>query len=307
MYRSFGVSRKVKGFTLIELLVVVAIIALLISILLPSLSRAREQGRRVVCAASLRSISQGAALYLEDTGYYANPTYYPEQLGDSGEFTYYGPTGPVKLKGTKMIPAGEESTLWDCGNAVKQRLSWKDPARQTNHNRYAFLSYGTNDWGLGENGFSTAEPNPPEGETRTGMLEYRAGCDDWWGVRESEVAVPSDFICFLESNRDGMWDQLAAQDQWDWCWENGERPGAAHPMNGVWGVNVAYFDGHVVWEATYKSADIAMAPASDRMAHFNVVGIMNSDRVRRFCTDADWQVERMKWSRDHKIHEEIDD
>jgi prepilin-type N-terminal cleavage/methylation domain-containing protein/prepilin-type processing-associated H-X9-DG protein len=54
------------GFTLIEVLVVAAIIALLISILLPSLSRARKQSRSVLCLANLRSVSHGWHMYADD-------------------------------------------------------------------------------------------------------------------------------------------------------------------------------------------------------------------------------------------------
>jgi prepilin-type N-terminal cleavage/methylation domain-containing protein len=55
--------RSKRGFTLIELLVVVAIIALLIAILIPSLGKAREQARRAVCAANLKAIGSGTAIY----------------------------------------------------------------------------------------------------------------------------------------------------------------------------------------------------------------------------------------------------
>jgi prepilin-type N-terminal cleavage/methylation domain-containing protein len=65
MNRNFQMSR-LRGFTLIELLVVVAIIALLISILLPSLSEAREQARVSKCLSNLRTIVQGVNVYLND-------------------------------------------------------------------------------------------------------------------------------------------------------------------------------------------------------------------------------------------------
>ena len=55
--------RARKAFTLIELLVVVAIIGLLISVILPSLSRAREQAKAARCLSNLRVLGQGLVMY----------------------------------------------------------------------------------------------------------------------------------------------------------------------------------------------------------------------------------------------------
>jgi len=59
---------RMRAFSLVEMLVVVAVVATMTAVLTPSLSRARRQGRGVVCRGNLRQLALAAQVYVEDNG-----------------------------------------------------------------------------------------------------------------------------------------------------------------------------------------------------------------------------------------------
>lgn len=71
------------AFTLIELLVVVAIIALLVAMLLPSLSNAREQSKRVVCSSNVRQLNTACITHAEES-----PSHLYISTSDTGEDSF---------------------------------------------------------------------------------------------------------------------------------------------------------------------------------------------------------------------------
>ena len=136
--RAFNARHGRVGFTLIELMMVVAIIALLIALLLPSLARARQQAMQVACGANLNSLFKGIFYYSQDR---ANGNGYLPQFG--GEWIDHGFwTGQIcdyiKIKRTRVgsrngllaCPAHESPAYrWICGPKQGQEATLADKIR----------------------------------------------------------------------------------------------------------------------------------------------------------------------------------
>ena len=144
-----------KAFTLIELLVVVSIIALLVAILLPALSKAREQSRRVVCASNLKQIGMLLEYYCADyNSLYppAHSTNYP--YGADWRPVSQGGTGGIGLIGVfpyvfgvsdhreaKSIYGNERMNIFWCPNSFG-RIKYSEETWRSS----AFCSFGYNQY-----------------------------------------------------------------------------------------------------------------------------------------------------------------
>lgn len=93
-----------RAFTLVELLVVIAVVAILASLLLPALTRARETAQEIGCRNNLRQVGMGGLMYIEDqrkgypSYYFHYPVNYPSKPG--GMANYLGYTEVLSRKNT---------------------------------------------------------------------------------------------------------------------------------------------------------------------------------------------------------------
>jgi prepilin-type N-terminal cleavage/methylation domain-containing protein/prepilin-type processing-associated H-X9-DG protein len=228
-----------KGFTLIELLVVVAIIALLISILLPSLNQAREQAKRVKCGANLRSIGQAyQTVWTENNGF--NP------MHDDGNASNLGPI--------RMMLTGMDA-LYDMGQTGNRDVQ-VCPSRKENEiegeARGSLWSFNY------VNEFGVNEPSKPGVWTSYGFNQVLA-----YNWPQDRFGDPSRQV-------------MAADSTWTWighvsaAWYYSASVGVAmDPVEGdtweptvTWGrhgkqanTDVLYCDGHVVNIKPKKPAD----------------------------------------------------
>lgn len=122
-------KRRERAFTLVELLVVIGIIALLLAILLPALTRAREQAQMVQCMNTCKSMGQAAQMHANDhKGYfpiaglqwnlYQGQGCTPAGLEDASrrKYTYYNEGGtwrPVPLSVALALYLGHKVPLDD--------------------------------------------------------------------------------------------------------------------------------------------------------------------------------------------------
>jgi len=155
-------AARCRGFTLVELLVVIGIIALLISILLPSLGAAREESKAINCLANIRSIGMAAVMYIND--YKTYPGYPPDRKEALYPYLQQGKNN-ADLEGRQVwhCPSNEKPDT-EAGYGFNTNINWVKVVRIRNASETVALCDG----GLKDDGTpSTATHIWPPGRPGT--------------------------------------------------------------------------------------------------------------------------------------------
>jgi prepilin-type N-terminal cleavage/methylation domain-containing protein/prepilin-type processing-associated H-X9-DG protein len=216
-----------KAFTLIELLVVISVIAILMAILMPALTRARDLGRRIVCGNHVRALGLANTLYADD----CDGWYVPIMDRTLGEHRYWPANQHFrKLLGYKGRQGPGDSD-W---HAPKKFLCPSDEVavrKQEDRLYTSWISYGYNltdwyftDWfGIGYAGHKiTTVPSPAQ------RLIFTEG-NDWWLIWKGANYVIG-------------WDVLRHDTIMPYKDVGCEGPTLYRHAEGV---NMAFYDGHV--------------------------------------------------------------
>jgi prepilin-type N-terminal cleavage/methylation domain-containing protein/prepilin-type processing-associated H-X9-DG protein len=220
-----NILRHYNGFTLVELLVVISIIALLLAVLMPALSKAREMGKAIVCKSRLNQIGLATMLYVED-----NSGYYP--CGKMWNWTAPGNIlPPQRLAKYISLQKEKKNWVWTCPSdknpwhptvfpfATMPFVYYLSYAMSGGMNApYTYsLGYGVYDW------------NP--------MKEYARGTKSP-SRRSTEIVLPSVGCLFIDCSYKSQWTQADQQG------ENSMGPGETKPDTHSGGVNMTFLDGH---------------------------------------------------------------
>ncbi len=137
--RTFGsarAKRSMSAFTLIELLVVIAIIGLLISLLSPSLGRARDQARGAQCLNNLRQIGLAVIMYSHD-----HEGIFPLSV-DPDVKTFYHPHAQISAHWTEFLVWNNYISQRQAHTATSFPKIFRCPSLPTASSQYNHTSYG---------------------------------------------------------------------------------------------------------------------------------------------------------------------
>ncbi len=125
MIKQTGINKRTRAFTLIELLVVISIIALLVSILMPSLNKARQSARAVYCAAHQRGFGSAFTMYIDDNNgisHWSPNRGYWFKAGTNGEM--YDKDDTDAYWGIAYLKYVQNKDVFSCPSSKFQLQTW---------------------------------------------------------------------------------------------------------------------------------------------------------------------------------------